>query len=236
MYVMITKGRYWSTGMEGHVFKTYKETDEHYYVDPERMSTRRLIDVENAVEIKLPYGVTVDNETGLIEYAGETFRLVKRHADKGDLVLVTYFDHENVAAIRGVEGRAGVYKDLRLDDIVINDESYLDSDADKYFVMEPFTPVKEEDTPAPDLAYEPMDMLPEDEPDTVNHPNHYTTGKFEVIEMIEEVTKGYEDPFIGYTIGNVQKYIARAPHKGKLIEDLEKARKYLDFAIEHLKG
>jgi hypothetical protein len=70
--------------------------------------------------------------------------------------------------------------------------------------------------------------------DMVEHPSHYTTGKFEVIEIIEEVTKGYEDPFVGYNIGNVQKYIARAPYKGKLVEDLKKSRKYLDFAISHL--
>ncbi|WP_258523423.1 DUF3310 domain-containing protein [Rossellomorea marisflavi] len=67
--------------------------------------------------------------------------------------------------------------------------------------------------------------------DMVNSPGHYTTGKFEVIEIIEEVTKGYEDPFMAYCVGNAQKYIARAPHKGKLEEDLEKAAKYIEFAL-----
>jgi hypothetical protein len=70
--------------------------------------------------------------------------------------------------------------------------------------------------------------------DMVNHPNHYTYGKFEVIEIIEEVTKAYDDAFMGYCIGNAQKYIARAPHKGTKKQDLEKARKYLEFAIDHL--
>jgi hypothetical protein len=70
--------------------------------------------------------------------------------------------------------------------------------------------------------------------DMVNHPNHYTTGKFETIEIIEAVTSGYEDPFVSYNVGNTQKYIARAPFKGKQLEDLKKARKYLDFAIDHL--
>jgi Protein of unknwon function (DUF3310) len=70
--------------------------------------------------------------------------------------------------------------------------------------------------------------------DMVNHPNHYTYGKFEVIEIIEEVTKAYDDAYMGYCIGNAQKYIARAPHKGTKKQDLEKARKYLEFAIDHL--
>ena len=72
--------------------------------------------------------------------------------------------------------------------------------------------------------------------DMVEHPSHYTSGKFEVIEIINEVTKGYDDSFVGYCIGNTQKYIARAPHKGKLVEDLRKAAKYLEFAIEHLES
>lgn len=75
-----------------------------------------------------------------------------------------------------------------------------------------------------------------DAPDFVNHPSHYTTGKFEVIEIIEEITKGYEDPFVAYCVGSSQKYIARAPHKGKLTEDLEKAAKYIEFALDHIRG
>lgn len=75
----------------------------------------------------------------------------------------------------------------------------------------------------------------DDEYDVVNHPNHYTSGKFEVIEIIEQVTKGYKDPYVGYLVGNTQKYIARAPYKHETpLEDLRKAVKYLEFAIEHL--
>lgn len=76
--------------------------------------------------------------------------------------------------------------------------------------------------------------------DAVNQPNHYTNGKFEVIEVIEEITKGYKDGFIAYDIGNVTKYIARAPYKHDTpLEDLRKAARYLDYAIkrqEELEG
>ena len=54
----------------------------------------------------------------------------------------------------------------------------------------------------------------------IDHPNHYNVGSIEVIDAIE-------DWCLGFHLGNVVKYIARAPHKGKLREDLEKARWYL---------
>ena len=43
---------------------------------------------------------------------------------------------------------------------------------------------------------------------------------------------------MSFTLGNVLKYIVRAGLKGKNkeIEDLEKAREYLDREIEHLKS
>ena len=61
--------------------------------------------------------------------------------------------------------------------------------------------------------------------DNVNHPAHYTAGKFEVIDVIE-------DWKLGFHLGNAVKYIARAEHKGSPIEDLKKARWYLDRLIE----
>jgi hypothetical protein len=64
--------------------------------------------------------------------------------------------------------------------------------------------------------------------DPVNHPSHYTFGKIEVIEVIEDWN-------LDYNRGNAVKYIARAPHKGNELEDLKKARWYLDRAIENQK-
>ena len=49
----------------------------------------------------------------------------------------------------------------------------------------------------------------------VNHPAHYTFGKFEVIDVIE-------DWKLGFHLGNAVKYIARAGRKGSRIEDLKK--------------
>lgn len=57
--------------------------------------------------------------------------------------------------------------------------------------------------------------------DPVNHPAHYTMGRIEVIEAIEEWG-------LGYHLGNVVKYVARADRKGKPVEDIRKAMWYLE--------
>lgn len=61
--------------------------------------------------------------------------------------------------------------------------------------------------------------------DAVNHPSYYQ-GKIEVIDFIE-------DKNLGFNLGNCVKYISRAGKKNpdKRIEDLEKARWYLDREI-----
>lgn len=63
--------------------------------------------------------------------------------------------------------------------------------------------------------------------DAVNHPSHYTSGKIEVIEAIE-------DWQLGFHLGNAVKYIARAGKKDpkKVVEDLEKAVWYIRRKIE----
>ena len=68
--------------------------------------------------------------------------------------------------------------------------------------------------------------LPKKE-DIINHPSHYTRGKIEVIDFIE-------DQQLPYHLGNVIKYIARAGHKGDKLEDLKKARWYLDRYINEV--
>ena len=65
--------------------------------------------------------------------------------------------------------------------------------------------------------------------DAVNHPSHYTDGKIEVIDFIED--KG-----LGFCLGNAVKYIARAGKKdpAKEIEDLKKAIWYINRRIQEL--
>lgn len=71
--------------------------------------------------------------------------------------------------------------------------------------------------------------------DAVNHPPHYTKGKFEIIDIIEDIIAQYPDTVLGSQIWQVLKYCARAPHKDDLTEDLQKAQWYLGRAIERSK-
>ena len=66
--------------------------------------------------------------------------------------------------------------------------------------------------------------------DVVNHPSHYTYGKYEVIDVIDDATG---ELFEGFLVGNVIKYVMRYRHKNG-VEDLKKARWYLDRLIGEL--
>lgn len=63
--------------------------------------------------------------------------------------------------------------------------------------------------------------------DMVNHPPHYKAGGIETIDFIEAKN-------LGYHLGNVVKYVSRADLKGAKLEDLQKAKWYLDRAISNL--
>ena len=73
------------------------------------------------------------------------------------------------------------------------------------------------------------DALNEEVADAVNSPAHYNSGGIEAIAAIEASM----DPgaFAGYLKGNVMKYLWRYEKKEKPIEDLKKARWYLDRLI-----
>lgn len=68
-----------------------------------------------------------------------------------------------------------------------------------------------------------------DEEDVVNSPPHYKTGGIEAIEGIE-ASMGPE-AYAGYLKGNIMKYMWRYERKGKPVEDLKKARWYLDRLV-----
>lgn len=67
--------------------------------------------------------------------------------------------------------------------------------------------------------------------EAVNHPNHYG-GEGNVYEAIKVI----EAWSLGFCLGNALKYICRAGKKhASALEDLEKARWYLDREIQALK-
>lgn len=63
--------------------------------------------------------------------------------------------------------------------------------------------------------------------DMVNHPPHYQTA--DGLEAIDVIKAYFRE---NYNLGQVFKYIARCGKKNDAIEDLKKARWYLDMEIE----
>lgn len=64
----------------------------------------------------------------------------------------------------------------------------------------------------------------ERQPDMVNSPPHYTAGGVETIDFIEAKN-------LNYNLGNAVKYITRAGLKGNRVEDLQKAKWYIEREI-----
>lgn len=70
-------------------------------------------------------------------------------------------------------------------------------------------------------------------PDLVNHPPHYTQGGIECIDAIRASMS--KEQFLGYCKGNSLKYQWRYEAKGG-VEDLKKAKWYLDRMIQEIQG
>lgn len=65
----------------------------------------------------------------------------------------------------------------------------------------------------------------------VEHPSHYggEHNQYEAIKVIEAWN-------LNFHLGNVVKYISRAGKKDNLLEDLKKARWYLDRIIKNIEN
>ena len=80
-----------------------------------------------------------------------------------------------------------------------------------------FGPGAEEAIPASGSAFS----------DSVLHPAHYTSGKIEVWDFIL-------DQKLDYLLGNVIKYVCRWNSKGDALENLKKAKAYIDRKIREV--
>ena len=77
-----------------------------------------------------------------------------------------------------------------------------------------------------------VEAIEKEVPDAVNHPSHYTGAGIECIEAIKASMT--PDALAGYLKGNVQKYLWRYEKKVNPVEDLKKARWYLDYLINEM--
>ena len=83
----------------------------------------------------------------------------------------------------------------------------------------------------PEYYEEGIEKIDDNKGDNVNHPAYYTDGKIEVSDFIA-------DKNLNFFRCNVVKYVARAGKKNAEteVEDLQKARWYIDREIERLGG
>ena len=70
--------------------------------------------------------------------------------------------------------------------------------------------------------------------DNVEHPFHYTQGRQEAIDVIEDAIAEAPGPKAGFLQAQVLKYMLRLWHKVDAKEDAEKARWYLTRLIDSL--
>jgi len=168
------------------------------------------------------------NETKTHVIDGVTYREVERKAEVGEKVIIVaerMLGQDHKGKILTVVAVGGDFVET---DGFWEDGSGLNPVQSEYRVLEPVA------SPSNFGGHGRLEAGQQVQPDMVEKPPHYNAGRFEVIEIIAEVTKGYDDSFVSYNVGNTQKYIARAPYKGKLVEDLKKAKRYLEYAVEHI--
>lgn len=79
---------------------------------------------------------------------------------------------------------------------------------------------------------EPVIQRITDTHDPVNKPSHYMLGDIEVKDIIAIVADKYHKGSVAHNVASALEYQMRAPEKNGL-EDIKKARKCLDFAIEN---
>ncbi len=115
----------------------------------------------------------------------------------------------------------------------MNNKDKFNSD---YLSFTSYFPVKES-FPAPEWGQESEDVIsfsPYGTSDAVNSPAHYTRGKQEAIEIIEEAIQDAPDVKCGMLQAQALKYLLRVWLKDNSKQDLEKARWYLNRLIDSL--
>ena len=70
--------------------------------------------------------------------------------------------------------------------------------------------------------------------DMVNRPAHYTQGRYEAIDVIEDAIEEAPSTKAGFLQAQTLKYLLRLWHKIDALEDAKKARWYLNRLIDSL--
>lgn len=173
----------------------------------------------------------------------------------GDRVHVMRLDGENVdfyATLSGFDSYNEVAelvnctkKSLEGAGVYLPNDEDFGPDKDDYYMLAR----DEEDAEEPEIQYTEEvwkqagknirnfmnglnDKLDNDTHDPVNKPSHYMLGDIEVKDIIAIVANKYHKGSVAHNVASALEYQMRAPEKNGL-EDIKKARKCLDFAIEN---
>ena len=65
--------------------------------------------------------------------------------------------------------------------------------------------------------------------DAIHHPAHYCYSKYEP----KDVIRGWG---LNFNLGSAVKYIARAGRKDDILQDLKKAKQFIEFEIEAIEN
>lgn len=68
-----------------------------------------------------------------------------------------------------------------------------------------------------------------DKSDIISAPAHYTYSKYQPKDVIREWK-------LNFNLGSAVKYIARAGRKDDIIQDLKKAKQFIEFEIEAIEN
>lgn len=147
-------------------------------------------------------------------YQDELFpgTVISVDSNRGKAENIRFFDHESYRMFQLIK-----YEDTLPDQYLLSEVDEIPNDIEKQI----FDFEHRNDPP---LIVE---------PDNVNHPSHYETGKFECIDVMLE-TQGRQ-AVINFCVCNAFKYLYRHGRKNG-VEDLKKARWYLDKAIGLIEG
>ncbi|WP_258236922.1 DUF3310 domain-containing protein [Mammaliicoccus sciuri] len=145
----------------------------------------------------------------------------------GDRVHVTRLDGEKVDFYATLTSFGSYYETAELVNctnsslegvgVYLPNEEGFGPDEDDYYTLATEEPVIQRTT---------------DTHDPVNKPSHYMLGDIEVKDIIAIVADKYHKGSVAHNVASALEYQMRAPEKNGL-EDIKKARKCLDFAIEN---
>lgn len=242
----------------GDIVKPVKtDPDSHNFEDWEILTITRVSDGDPSLfectrESDGNWDWLWSFELELVEDGGKE---VKRELRVGDRVEMVRFDRmpypvDRIGNTGTVMSIGDGLIDVRIDGVHCNCEGECDGDCDIFpyykndelwqLLEEPKTYTHEEvaeilgiqkdqvETISVDISDKPFE---EKEPDMVNHPKHYTKGGIETLDFILAKVEGLS-PQEAVLVGHIIRYVSRYNDKFKPLEDLKKAKFYLDKLIE----